>query len=64
MQEDVSIWEQVRQTQQTYALVLPLATFRPARTMRVVAHGLATALRLEELIQRGLDFDLVRFKLV
>jgi hypothetical protein len=62
--DDISIWEQVRANQQSYALVLPLATFRPARTMRVVAQGLASALRLEELVQRGLDFDLARFKLV
>lgn len=61
---DEAIWEQVRADPENYSLVLPLASFRPARTMRVVARGLATALRLEELITRGLDFDHVRFKLV
>lgn len=59
-----SIWDQARADPENYSLVLPLAAFRPARTMRVVAGGLATALRLEELVTRGLDFDHVRFKLV
>jgi hypothetical protein len=54
----------VRTAPNQYALVLPAATFRPARTLRVVAEGLATALRLDELVQRGLDYDHVLFHLV
>ncbi len=60
--DETPIWDAVRDAPQSYALVLPLATYRAARTVRVVAHGLATAVRLEELLQRGLDYDLVRFK--
>jgi len=62
--EDAPIWDRVRNAPNQYALVLPAATFRPARTLRVVAEGLATALRLDELVQRGLDYDHVLFHLV
>lgn len=62
--EDIPIWDRVRAAPESYALVLPAASFRPARTLRVVADGLATVLRLDGLVQRGLDFDHVQFRLV
>jgi hypothetical protein len=62
--DDAPIWDRVRAAPTQYALVLPAATFRPARTLRVVAEGTPTALRLEELVHRGLDYDHVLFRLV
>jgi hypothetical protein len=41
--------------------VLPHACFRPQRVVRAVRAGALALLRLEELMMRGSDFDLVRF---
>ncbi|MGA2550976.1 MAG: hypothetical protein ABSF50_12575 [Burkholderiaceae bacterium] len=64
LSDDVPIWDRVRAAPTQYSLVLPAATFRPARTMRIVAEGLATVIRLDELVNRGLDYDHVKFRLV
>ena len=54
-------WSAVRAAPRDYRLVLPLATFRPLRVLRAVLDGTAAVLRLEDLLMRGADFDLVRF---
>ena len=54
-------WQAVRAAPREYGLVLPHATFRPLRLVRVVRDGVLAVLRLEELLMRGADFDLVRF---
>ncbi len=54
-------WQAVREAPREYGLVLPHATFRPLRLVRVVRDGVLAVLRLEELLMRGADFDLVRF---
>jgi hypothetical protein len=59
-----NIWERVRATPDAYSLVVPLATYRPGRIVRVVAGGLASVVRLSELMSRGLDFDQVSFTLL
>jgi hypothetical protein len=59
-----NIWERVREAPEGFSLILPLATYRPARIVRVVAGGLAAVVRLSELTVRGLDFDQVSFTLV
>ena len=56
-------WDGVRASPRDYGLILPLASFRPQRLVRVVRHGAVAMLRLEELMMRGSDFDLVRFSL-
>jgi hypothetical protein len=59
-----NVWDRARQTAQGFSLVMPLATFRPGRIVRVVAGGLAAVVRLEDLMSRGLDFDQASFTLV
>jgi len=59
-----NIWERVRVTPDAFSLVVPLATYRPGRIVRVVAGGLASVVRLSELMSRGLDFDQVSFTLL
>ena len=54
-------WQAVRASPREYGLVLPHATFRPQRLVRAVRDGVLAILRLEELMMRGADFDLVRF---
>ena len=54
-------WQAVRASPREYGLVLPHATFRPLRLVRAVRDGALAVLRLEELLMRGADFDLVRF---
>ena len=54
-------WSAVRAAPRDYRLVLPLATYRPLRVLRAVLDGTAAVLRLEDLLMRGADFDLVRF---
>ena len=46
------------------SIVLPLAGYRPQRALRVVAGGAVMKLVCEELLWRGLDFDLVQFSLI
>ncbi len=59
--QDGDGWQAVRASPREYGLVLPLATFRPLRLVRAVREGALAVLRLEELMMRGADFDLVRF---
>jgi hypothetical protein len=59
-----TVWERARLSSDDFSLVVPLATFRPARIVRVVAGGLAAVVRLNELMSRGLDFDQVSFTMV
>jgi hypothetical protein len=59
-----NVWDRARHSSAGFSLVVPLATYRPARILRVVAGGLAAVVRLEDLISRGLDFDQVSFTLV
>ena len=54
-------WQAVRASPREYGLVLPHATFRPLRLVRALRDGVLAVLRLEELMMRGADFDLVRF---
>lgn len=54
-------WTAVRTSPRDHALVLPHATFRPQRLVRAGRAGMPATLRLEELVMRGSDFDLVRF---
>jgi hypothetical protein len=54
-------WQAVRASPREFGLVLPHATFRPQRLVRAVHDGVLAVLRLEELMMRGADFDLVRF---
>jgi hypothetical protein len=59
-----TVWERARESSEQFSLVVPLATFRPSRIVRVVAGGLAAVVRLNELMTRGLDFDQVSFTMV
>ena len=59
--QDSDGWHAVRASPRNYGLVLPHASFRPARLVRAVRDGALAVLRLEELMMRGADFDLVRF---
>lgn len=59
--QDGGGWQPIRAAPREYALVLPHASFRPLRLVRVVREGVLAVLRLEELLMRGADFDLVRF---
>ncbi len=59
--QDSDGWHDVRAAPREYGLVLPHATFRPLRLVRAVREGVLAVLRLEELLMRGADFDLVRF---
>ena len=54
-------WDAVRASPRSYGLVLPQAGFRPHRLVKAVRRGAVAMLRLEELMMRGSDFDLVRF---
>jgi len=54
-------WDAVRASPRDYGLVLPHATFRPQRLVKAGRRGVVAMLRLEELMMRGSDFDLVRF---
>ena len=57
-------WEVVRASPRDYGLILPLASFRPQRLVKASRAGTLAVLRLEELMMRGSDFDLVRFTLL
>ena len=59
--QDSDGWQAVRASPREYGLVLPHATFRPLRLVRAMRDGVLAILRLEELMMRGADFDLVRF---
>ena len=59
--QDSDGWQAVRASPREYGLVLPHATFRPLRLVRAMRDGVLAVLRLEELMMRGADFDLVRF---
>jgi hypothetical protein len=59
--EDGDGWDNVRRTPRDYGLVLPHACFRPQRVIKATRQGAFAMLRLEELMMRGSDFDLVRF---
>jgi hypothetical protein len=59
--EDDDGWKAVRASPREYGLVLPHASFRPQRLVKAVRLGGLAMLRLEELMMRGSDFDLVRF---
>jgi hypothetical protein len=59
-----TVWERARESSEDFSLVVPLATFRPSRIVRVVAGGLAAVVRLNQLMTRGLDFDQVSFTMV
>ena len=59
--QDKDGWHAVRAASREYGLVLPHASFRPQRLVRAVHEGSLAVLRLEELMMRGADFDLVRF---
>lgn len=61
---DLPMWDRVRAQTAGFTLILPLGTFRPARTLRVVVLGESAVVRLDELVNRGRDFDQVRFKMV
>ena len=54
-------WKRARALPREYTLVLPHSTYRAGRLLRVVREGSLAVLRLEELMMRGADFDLVRF---
>jgi hypothetical protein len=54
-------WDVVRSAPRSYGLVLPQTSFRPQRLVKAVRRGALAMLRLEELMMRGSDFDLVRF---
>ena len=62
--DDGDGWDAVRKSPREYGLVLPLAAFRPLRLVKAVRKGAVAVLRLEELMMRGADFDLVRFTLL
>jgi|GEM_PF-1966111 len=57
-------WKRAREVPRDYTLVLPHATYRAGRVLRVVRDGSLAVLRLEELVMRGADFDLARFVLL
>ncbi len=54
-------WQAVRGQARECGLVLPHSTFRMHRQIRAVRDGSLATLRLDELMMRGADFDLVRF---
>jgi hypothetical protein len=54
-------WDAVRASPRDYGLVLPHSSFRAQRLVKAVRQGEMAMLRLEELMMRGSDFDLVRF---
>ena len=54
-------WEAVRASPREYGLILPAASFRLHRLVKAGRRGVVAMLRLEELMMRGADFDLVRF---
>lgn len=58
---DTDGWDAVRASPRDYGLLLPHATFRPQRLVKAGRRGVVAMLRLEELMMRGSDFDLVRF---
>ena len=58
---DADPWTSVRTSPRDHALILPLATFRPQRVVKAGWRGVPVTLRLDELMMRGTDFDLVRF---
>ena len=58
---DADGWDAVRASPRDYGLILPHATFRPQRLVKAGRRGVVAMLRLEELMMRGSDFDLVRF---
>jgi hypothetical protein len=60
---DTGGWDAVRASPREYGLILPHATFRPQRLVKAGRRGVVATLRLEELMMRGADFDLVRFRL-
>ncbi len=62
--DDGDGWDAVRESPRAYGLVLPHASFRPQRLVKAVRAGALAMLRLEELMMRGSDFDLVRFTLL
>ncbi len=62
--QEKDAWQPVRASPREYGLVLPHASFRPQRLVKVVSEGSLAVLRLEELMMRGADFDLVRFTLL
>ncbi len=62
--QDGDGWDAVRESPRAYGLVLPHASFRPQRLVKAVRAGALAMLRLEELMMRGSDFDLVRFTLL
>ena len=57
-------WDAVRASPRRYGLILPQASFRPQRLVKALLHGALATLRLDELMMRGSDFDLVRFTLL
>lgn len=61
---DMDGWDAVRVSPRDYGLILPNATFRPNRLVKAGRRGVVAMLRLEELMMRGADFDLVRFSLL
>ncbi len=62
--DDGDGWDAARESPRGYGLVLPHASFRPQRLVKAVRSGALAMLRLEELMMRGSDFDLVRFTLL
>ena len=54
-------WDAVRASPREYGLILPAASFRLHRLVKAGRRGVVAMLRLEELMMRGADFDLVRF---
>jgi len=46
------------------SLIVPLATFRPGRELRIVVGGRSAKLACHELVWRGLDFDQIRFNVL
>ena len=54
-------WDAVRASPRDYGLILPHAAYRPLRVVKASRRGVPAVLRLEELMMRGADFDLVRF---
>lgn len=59
-----SPWDAVRRAPREHLLVLPHALFRLHREVRALRDGAMATLRLDELMMRGADFDLVRFTVV
>ncbi|MEO8936706.1 MAG: hypothetical protein ABI277_09410 [Burkholderiaceae bacterium] len=59
--DDADDWKAVRASPRDYGLILPHSTYRPKRLVKAGRRGAVAVLRLEELMMRGSDFDLVRF---